>query len=124
MVRIHYQWIQWIIILSGIEHLEEIKKNNKPVVFISGHFSNFELLGTKLSSCGIKFFAMYRPLNNIFLNPLMEYLRLKYVCPILVKKGRSDIRKLLNKIENGYSIIILADQRTSEGKKIKFFILK
>ncbi len=110
-----------LIKLHGAEYLDEIKNSNKPVVFVSGHFSNFELLGTKLNSYGIRFFAIYRPLNNIFLNPIMEYLRLKYVCPIMIKKGRSNIRELLNNIKNGYSVIIIADQRTSEGKKIEFF---
>ena len=110
-----------LIKLSGTEYLDEIKNSNKPVVFVSGHFSNFELLGTKLNQYGIRFCAIYRPLNNIFLNPIMEYLRLKYVCPIMIKKGRSNIRELINKIKDGYSVIILADQRTSEGKKIEFF---
>ena len=110
-----------LIKLKGTEYLDEIKNSNKPVVFISGHLSNFELLGTKLNNYGIKFCAIYRPLNNIFLNPIMEYLRLKYVCPIMIKKGRSNIRELINRIKDGYSVIILADQRTSEGKKIEFF---
>ena len=110
-----------LIKLNGTEYLDEIKNNNKPVVFVSGHFSNFELLGTKLNNYGIRFCAIYRPLNNIFLNPIMEYLRLKYVCPIMIKKGRSNIRELLNNIKNGYSVIIITDQRTSEGKKIEFF---
>ena len=110
-----------LIKLSGTEYLDEIKNSNKPVVFVSGHFSNFELLGTKLNRYGIRFCAIYRPLNNIFLNPIMEYLRLKYVCPIMIKKGRSNIRELLNKIKSGYSVIIIADQRTSEGKKVEFF---
>ena len=110
-----------LIKLSGTEYLDEIKNNNKPVVFVSGHFSNFELLGTKLNRYGIRFCAIYRPLNNIFLNPIMEYLRLKYVCPMMIKKGRSNIRELLNNIKSGYSVIIIADQRTSEGKKIEFF---
>ena len=110
-----------LIKLSGTGYLDEIKNNNKPVVFVSGHFSNFELLGTKLNRYGIRFCAIYRPLNNIFLNPIMEYLRLKYVCPIMIKKGRSNIRELINRIKDGYSVIILADQRTSEGKKIEFF---
>ena len=110
-----------LIKLSGTEYLDEIKNSNKPVVFVSGHFSNFELLGTKLNRYGIRFCAIYRPLNNIFLNPIMEYLRLKYVCPIMIKKGRSNIRELLNNIKSGYSVIIIADQRTSEGKKIEFF---
>ena len=110
-----------LIKLSGTEYLDEIKNNNKPVVFVSGHFSNFELLGTKLNSYGIRLAAMYRPLNNFFLNPIMEYLRLKYVCPIMIKNGRSNTRELLNKIKSGYSVIIIADQRTSEGKKVEFF---
>ena len=110
-----------LIKLSGTEYLDEIKNNNKPVVFVSGHFSNFELLGTKLNRYGIRFCAIYRPLNNIFLNPIMEYLRLKYVCPMMFKKGRSNIRELLNNIKSGYSVIIIADQRTTEGKKIEFF---
>ena len=110
-----------LIKLSGTEYLDEIKNSNKPVVFVSGHFSNFELLGTKLNQYGIRFCAIYRPLNNIFLNPILEYLRLKYVCPIMIKKGRSNIRELLNNIKSGYSVIIIADQRTSEGKKVEFF---
>ena len=110
-----------LIKLKGTEYLDEIKNSNKPVVFICGHLSNFELLGTKLNNYGIKFCAIYRPLNNIFLNPIIEYLRLKYVCPIMIKKGRSNIRELINRIKDGYSVIILADQRTSEGKKIEFF---
>ena len=110
-----------LIKLNGREYLDEIKNSNKPVVFVSGHISNFELLGTKLNRYGIRFCAIYRPLNNIFLNPIMEYLRLKYVCPIMIKKGRSNIRELLNKIKSGYSVIIIADQRTSEGKKVDFF---
>jgi KDO2-lipid IV(A) lauroyltransferase len=111
----------YLIRLHGTEYLDEIKNSNKPVVFVSGHFSNFELLGTKLNRYGIRFCAIYRPLNNIFLNPILEYLRLKYVCPIMIKKGRSNIRELLNKIKSGYSVIIIADQRTSEGKKVEFF---
>ena len=111
----------YLIRLHGTKYLDEIKNSNKPVVFVSGHFANFELLGTKLNRYGIRFCAIYRPLNNIFLNPIMEYLRLKYVCPIMIKKGRSNIRELLNKIKSGYSVIIIADQRTSEGKKVEFF---
>ena len=39
----------------------------------------------------------------------------------MIKKGKAHIRELLNNIKNGYSVIIIADQRTSEGKKIEFF---
>jgi KDO2-lipid IV(A) lauroyltransferase len=110
-----------LIRFHGTEYLDEIKKNNKPVVFVSGHFANFELMAMQLNTYGIKFATMYRPLNNLFLDPILEYLRLKYVCPFLIKKGRSSMRELLNKIKNGYSIAMLVDQRTSEGKKVELF---
>ena len=34
----------------------------------------------------IKLATIYRPLNNIFLNPFMEFLRRKYVCKNQIKK--------------------------------------
>ena len=110
-----------LIKIQGTEYLDEIKKSNKPAVFVSGHFANFELMAMQLNVHGIKFAAIYRPLNNLFLDPILEYLRLKYVNPILIKKGRSSMRELLSKIKNGYSIALLVDQRTSEGKKVEFF---
>ena len=52
--------------LEGMEILEQIKNEKKPVIFISGHFSNFELMAMQIEKAGIKLAAVYRPLNNIF----------------------------------------------------------
>ena len=107
--------------IQGIEHLDEIKKTNQPVIFYSGHFANFELMAMELDKSGIKLATIYRPLNNFFLNPLMEYLRIKYICPIQIPKGASGSREIVKKIKDGYSIAIMVDQRVSEGPRISFF---
>ncbi|MDC6465498.1 lysophospholipid acyltransferase family protein [Pelagibacteraceae bacterium] len=107
--------------INGIHHLEKIKKSNKPVIFYSGHFANFELMAMELDKYGIKTAAIYRPLNNFFLNPIMEYLRMKYICPTQIPKGRMGMRQIINRIKDGYSIALMMDQRVSEGKKIPFF---
>ena len=107
--------------ITGIEYLDQIKKTNKPVVFFSGHFANFELMAMELSKFGIKLAAIYRPLNNFFLNPLMEYLRIKYICPVQIPKGISGSRDIVKKIKDGYSIALMVDQRVSEGPRISFF---
>ena len=73
--------------IIGQETLAEIKKNNKPVVFISGHFSNFELMAMHLEKAGIELSAIYRPLNNIFLNKIIEKIRKNYICKNQIKKG-------------------------------------
>ena len=107
--------------IIGSEYLNEIKKSNKPVIFYSGHFANFELMAMELEKFGIKTAAIYRPLNNFFLNPLMEYLRIKYICPNQIPKGRSGMREVVSRFKNNYSIALMVDQRVGEGPRINFF---
>ncbi len=107
--------------INGTEYLEEIKKNNEPVIFYSGHFANFELMAMELEKSGVKCAAIYRPLNNFFLNPLMEFLRMKYICPNQIPKGRMGMREIIDKVKNGYSIALMVDQRVSEGPRTLFF---
>jgi KDO2-lipid IV(A) lauroyltransferase len=107
--------------IIGQEVLDEIKKSNKPVVFISGHFSNFELMAMQIEKAGIKLSAIYRPLNNIFLNRIMEKIRKKYICKNQIKKGIAGTRELIKFQRNNYSIALMIDQRVSEGEKVNFF---
>jgi KDO2-lipid IV(A) lauroyltransferase len=107
--------------IEGQEILDEIKKKNKPVVFISGHFGNFELMAMHIDKSGIKLSAIYRPLNNIFLNKIMERIRIKYICSNQVKKGIGGMKKLINLKKKNHSIAIMIDQRVSQGIKSNFF---
>ena len=107
--------------IEGLNYLDEIKKNNKKVVFISGHFNNFELMAMYLENSGLDIAAIYRPLNNIFLNGIMEKIRLNHICKKQIKKGKSGTRELLQFFKDGYSIALMIDQRVSEGVKSKLF---
>ena len=103
------------------EILEKIKIENKPVIFISGHFSNFELMAQYIEKKGINLAAVYRPLNNIFLNPLMVKIRTKFICKNQVKKGISGTKTLLKFFKKNNSIALMIDQRVSEGISAEFF---
>tara|TARA_B110000208_G_scaffold6687_1_gene8543 strand:+ start:586 stop:1446 length:861 start_codon:yes stop_codon:yes gene_type:complete len=107
--------------LEGGEILEQIKNEKTPVFFVSGHFSNFELMAMQIEKSGVNLAAIYRPLNNIFLNVLMERIRKKYICKNQIKKGAGGVRQLLKLYKKGYSIALMIDQRVSEGIKSKFF---
>ena len=107
--------------IDGQEVLEEIKIKKKPVVFVSGHFNNFELMAMFIESSGINLAAIYRPLNNIFLNKIMENIRIKYICKNQIKKGKTGTRELLYALKKNYSIALMIDQRVSEGIKSSFF---
>ena len=115
--KINYNHVE----INGTKYLDEIKKNNQSVIFYSGHFANFELMAMELDKFGIKCAAIYRPLNNFFLNPVMEYLRMKYICPNQIPKGRMGMREIIGKMKNGYSIALMVDQRVSEGPREAFF---
>ena len=101
--------------------IDEIIEKNKPVIFISGHFANYELMSMELTKARVRLATIYRPLNNIFLNPLMEYLRKTFVCQYQIKKGLSGVKEALEYMKKGFSIALMVDQRVSEGSKIKFF---
>ena len=107
--------------IKGGQILNEIIKKNKPVIFVSGHFGNFELMSMELTKKNINLATIYRPLNNFFLNPFMEYLRKKYICQNQIKKGLPGVKNSINFIKNNISIALMIDQRVSEGKRLPFF---
>ena len=107
--------------LINEEILLQISEEKKPVIFISGHFANFELMSMEITKNNIQLATIYRPLNNFFLNPFMEYLRKKYVCKNQIKKGINGVRESIEYIKKNHSIALMIDQRVSEGEKIDFF---
>ena len=107
--------------IEGLEYLNDIKKNNKQAVFVSGHFNNFELMAMEIEKAGINLAAVYRPLNNPFLNIVMENIRKNHICRTQVKKGKTGTRDLLKLFKENYSVALMIDQRVSEGISVKFF---
>ena len=112
--------------INNVNRLEELRKKNKPILFFSGHFANFELLAMIIEEKKFQVSAIYRPLNNFFLNPLMEYLRKKYLCNDQIPKsipgkGKEGTRILIDKIKNKKNIAIMIDQKVSQGIKCKLF---
>ena len=107
--------------IVGKEILEDMKNSNQKAVFISGHFSNFELMAMQIEKVGIKLAAIYRPLNNMFLNLVMEKIRKRYICKTQIKKGIGGLKQLLKFSNEGYSTALMIDQRVSQGIKSNFF---
>ena len=108
------------LLINGTEVLEDIK-NKKQVVFVSGHFNNFELMAMQIENYGINIAALYRPLNNIFLNKTMENIRINHICKKQIKKGKSGTREMFRLLKKGYSIALMIDQRVGEGITINLF---
>ena len=110
--------------VEGKEILEEIIRCKSQVIFVSGHLSNFELMALYLEKNGINLSAIYRPLNNIYLNKIMEGIRVKYICRHQIKKGIGGMKKLINLKKKNFSTALMIDQRVSEGILSNFFNYK
>ena len=109
------------IVFANKSNFELLKKNSKPIVFFSGHFANFELMAKCLQELGFNIGAIYRPLNNIFLNPIMEFIRKKYICPIQIEKGSNGTKKLIKHISTNGPLALMIDQRLSSSIRVPFF---
>lgn len=107
--------------VNGLNYLENLVKSKKSAIFVSGHFNNFELMAMIIEKNGVNLAALYRPLNNYFLNETMESIRKNYLCKKQIKKGKSGTRDIINLLKQNYSIALMIDQRVSEGIKINFF---
>ena len=107
--------------IDGLENLNKIKEEKRRAVFVSGHFNNFELMAQQIEKAGINLCAIYRPLNNAFLNKTMEEIRENFICKNQIKKGRSGTRQIIENIKKGNSVALMIDQRVREGIKINFF---
>ena len=107
--------------IEGAEILQKIIDEKKPVLFLSGHFANFELMAMVIERSGINLAAVYRPLNNFFIEPYMTRLRKNNICKVQIKKGLNGIKEIFKLLKNNYSIAIMIDQRVRQGERIDFF---
>ena len=110
----------------NFEKFDELKKRKNPILFFSGHFANFELLSMEIEKYGFEVCALYRPLNNVFLNPIMEKLRIKHICKNQIPKsipgkGRDGTRQLIKKINEKRNIALMVDQKVTEGIPVNLF---
>ena len=107
--------------IKGQNVLDQIKRSNQKVIFVSGHLGNFELMAMCLDKNNINLSAIYRPLNNIFLNRIMERIRKKYICKNQIKKGIGGMKELILLKKKNFSTALMIDQRVSEGILSNFF---
>ncbi len=113
-------------IKTNFEKFNKLKEQKKPILFFSGHFANFELLAMEIEKNDFDICALYRPLNNIFLNPIMKKLRINHICKNQIPKsipgkGKDGTRQLVKKINEKKNIALMIDQKVTEGIKVDLF---
>ncbi len=106
--------------LVGIERLHAIRDSGKPVVLISGHLANFEVMAAVIMAAGVPCQVTYRAANNPYVDALIRQSRERYGIKLFAPKG-DGTRELMAGMKRGESIALLVDQKYSQGPEVEFF---
>lgn len=107
--------------IVGAERLEAIRDSGRPVVFVSGHLANFELMPAVILAAGIPCQITYRAANNPYVDAMIRENRARYGVKLFAPKGGDGARELLAGLQRGESVALMNDQKFSEGPEVAFF---
>jgi KDO2-lipid IV(A) lauroyltransferase len=105
----------------GAERLAEIAAGGRPVVFISGHFSNWEVMPAAIVHAGIVCDMTYRAANNPYVDARIKESRRRYGVRLFAPKGGDGARELLKALMRGQSVALMNDQKYDGGVAAPFF---
>ena len=107
--------------VDGEVRLAAIAADGKPVVFISGHFSNFEVMAAALLRAGVTCQITYRAMNNPYVDARVRRNRFSYGVRLFAPKGLEGARELMRAIGRGESVALLNDQKFNGGVAAPLF---
>jgi KDO2-lipid IV(A) lauroyltransferase len=107
--------------LNGAENYEKARATGKGIIFVSAHFANWEMLGFAAAQHGVEGGAVYRPVNNPFVNRWLVRQRQANGPKEQIAKGAQGTRRIFTLLRAGKAIFMLVDQKTNEGVAAPFF---
>ena len=112
------------ISLYGLENIKALTENNERVIFFSIHQSNWEILVPVIDQLGISVGAIYRHINNKFIDKLVLDKRNQSINTkrsFYTPKGKESAREILSAINKNSSMILLIDQKDTAGDTVNLF---
>lgn len=97
------------------ERLAEIARDGKPVVFVSGHFSNWEVMPAAIVNAGVPCEITYRAANNPYVDKRIRESRFRYGVRLFAPKGGDGAREMLEAMGKGVSVALMNDQKFNQG---------
>ncbi len=108
--------------VDGFEVVEAARETDRPLLFLTAHCGNWELLAPTLNHRGIALSAVVRSMDAERLNQLLLELRVHFGTEILERGARSAARQLLGVLRRGGSLTLLIDQDIeADGAWVPFF---
>ncbi len=103
------------------ERLFQIAADKTPVVFVSGHLSNWEVMPATIVNSGVACEMTYRAANNPYVDERIKASRFRYGVRLFAPKGGDGARELLEGMKQGRSVALMNDQKFNTGVEGLFF---
>jgi KDO2-lipid IV(A) lauroyltransferase len=103
------------------ERLDEIARSGKPVVFVSGHLSNWEVMPAVIAHSDVPCQITYRAANNPYVDKRIKDSRFRYGVRLFAPKGGDGAREILEAMAHGQSVALMNDQKYNGGVAAPFF---
>jgi KDO2-lipid IV(A) lauroyltransferase len=101
--------------IVGRERLEAIAAGDKPAIFVSGHFANWEVGSIALHALGVPYGVIYRAANNPLIDALIIRERARVMSRRQIPKGKRGGRDMIEALRAGASLAMLVDQKLTTG---------
>ena len=109
------------VIVENDSVLLEAEKKGKPIIFITGHIGNWEVLHFIVNARAKNEMALvFRAPNNPWVDKLLQRIRNKGT-KIQIAKGAKGAKEIVKLIKKGLNVGMLVDQKMNEGIPIPFF---
>ena len=95
------------------ERVKWLMQEGRGLLMVTGHYSNFEIMGYLMGLFGFNVYSIARPLDNRFINNYLYGVRQRAGQKIIDKKGASEL--MGNIARKGGTLCFIADQ--DAGKK-------
>ncbi len=104
----------------GLKALEQARADNRPVIFMTGHFGNYDAARAGLLKRGFEMGSLYRRMANPYFN--QHYVR-QMACfgTPLFEQGRRGMAQMVRHLKTGGNIAIVGDMHVHGGKELMFF---
>ena len=105
---------------KNVERTKWLMQEGQGLLMVTGHYSNFEIMGYLLGLFGFNIYSIARPLDNRFISEYLYGVRQRVGQKIIDKKGAT---KLMGKLTSaGASLGFIADQDAGpKGIFVDFF---
>lgn len=103
------------------ERLLAVAQGQGPVVLISGHFSNFEIMAAAIVQAKVPALISYRAANNPHFDLRIRQSRARYGVELFAPKGAEGAREMMRAFARGQSVALLNDQKFNGGIAAPFF---